>query len=67
MNAWNTKNAHRKLSAAVAVALLTGGYCTNDVYANEVQDRDTYTLPDVVVTAERVPTQVSQTAATSRL
>lgn len=63
MNAWNTKNAHRKLSAAVAVALLTGGYCTNDVYANEVQDRDTYTLPDVVVTAERVPTQISQTAA----
>lgn len=63
MNAWNTKNAHRKLSAAVAVALLTGGYCTNDAYANEVQDRDTYTLPDVVVTAERVPTQISQTAA----
>ena len=63
MNAWNTKNAHRKLSAAVAIALLTGGYCTNDVYANEVQDRDTYTLPDVVVTAERVPTQISQTAA----
>ena len=62
MNAWNTKNT-QKLAAAIAIGLLTGGYCADNVYASGNQDGDTYTLPDIVVTAERIPTPIAKTAA----
>ncbi len=63
MKAWTVQRKQRKLAAGIAVTLLIGGGCADNVYAKDAEETLSYTLPDVVVTAERIPSRISETAA----